>query len=153
MKEGWGRRPNCHAPSPYCSCAHLLPTCDAFHLSIQTAIFQSLAFWSWLPSGKSLHVNIFVFSGCSILHIRRSLGSDSSSLRSMMSLYRTSLCICWSPLDLLLGVSWRLSFNISMTFLRTSLSGDDSSGTWNRYEAAATYTTLKRMDVHWMTCF
>ena len=82
-------------------------------------------FWSWLSSGKSLHMNVLVFFGSSILYISRSLDSESSSLGSMTSLYRTSSYVSWSPWRLRLGLSWRLSWRISMTLLCLSTSGDD----------------------------
>ena len=69
-------------------------------------------------------MNVLVFFGSRILYISKSLERESSSLGSMISLYRTSSYVSWSPWRLRLGLSWRLFCRISMTFLCLSLSGD-----------------------------
>lgn len=70
-----------------------------------------VTFCNWVFPGKSLHMNMCVFSLCSTSKEKSSRTRESSSLWSIINLYRTSasamsLPCCW-------GWSFKLSFSTS----------------------------------------
>ena len=71
----------------------------------------TITFCSWLSPGKSLHMNMCVFSLCSTPKKNSSRTRESSSLWSMISLYRTSASAMSWPC--FWGRSSKLSFSTS----------------------------------------